>query len=109
MGRRRVADHNTDRAEQAGWAPNAGPRACNALIDAGAMLLDVREPEEWQAEHIPMAVPIPMGQVRSRGGRTANDRRIVVVCRSGGRSAVVTELLLASGFDAVNLAGGGWL
>ena len=95
-----------DTAEQAGSTPQAGARACKALVDAGALLLDVREPEEWQAEHAPLALLIPMGHVRSRQSELPRDRGIVVVCRSGGRSAAVTELLRASGFDAVNLAGG---
>ena len=93
-------------AEQSGSTPQASARTCKTLVDGGALLLDVREPEEWQAEHAPAAVLIPMGQVRSRQGELPRDRRIVVVCRSGGRSVAVTELLRASGFDAVNLAGG---
>ena len=47
-----------------------------------------------------------MGQVRTRQTELPRDRRIVVICRSGGRSAAVTESLRAAGFDAVNLAGG---
>jgi rhodanese-related sulfurtransferase/glyoxylase-like metal-dependent hydrolase (beta-lactamase superfamily II) len=95
-----------DSPEHVGSTPQASARACKTLIDGGALLLDVREPAEWQAEHAPMAVLIPMGQVRSRQSELPRDRRIVVVCRSGGRSAAVTELLRASGFDAMNLAGG---
>jgi DMSO/TMAO reductase YedYZ molybdopterin-dependent catalytic subunit len=95
-----------DTAEQAGSTPQAGARASKALVDRGALLLDVREPEEWQAEHATVAVLIPMGQVRSRQTELPRNRRIVVICRSGGRSAAVTELLRASGFDALNLAGG---
>ncbi len=93
-------------AEQAGSAPQASARAGKALVDAGALLLDVREPGEWQAEHAPDAVLVPMGQLRKRQAELPRDRRIVVICRSGGRSAAVTESLRASGFDAVNLAGG---
>ena len=66
----------------------------------------MREPDEWQAEHAPGALLMPMGQVRQRQAELPHDRRIVVVCRSGGRSAAVTESLRAWGFDAVNLAGG---
>jgi DMSO/TMAO reductase YedYZ molybdopterin-dependent catalytic subunit/protein tyrosine phosphatase (PTP) superfamily phosphohydrolase (DUF442 family) len=86
--------------------PQVGARAAKALVDAGALLLDVREPEEWQAEHAPEASLLPMGQVRQRQAELARDRPIVVVCRSGGRSAAVTESLRVWGFDAVNLAGG---
>jgi rhodanese-related sulfurtransferase/glyoxylase-like metal-dependent hydrolase (beta-lactamase superfamily II) len=90
----------------AGSTPHASARACKARVDAGALLLDVREPDEWESEHAPDAVLIPMGQVDSRQGELPRDREIVVVCRSGGRSAAITDLLRASGFDAVNLAGG---
>jgi DMSO/TMAO reductase YedYZ molybdopterin-dependent catalytic subunit/rhodanese-related sulfurtransferase/glyoxylase-like metal-dependent hydrolase (beta-lactamase superfamily II) len=86
--------------------PEVGARAAHALIEAGALMLDVREPDEWQAGHAPQASPLPMGQVFDHRGDLPQDRRIVVVCRSGGRSAVVTESLRAWGFDAVNLSGG---
>jgi rhodanese-related sulfurtransferase/glyoxylase-like metal-dependent hydrolase (beta-lactamase superfamily II) len=86
--------------------PAVGARAARQLIASGAVLLDVREPEEWRAGHAPDAVHLPMGQVHDRHGELPSDRRIVVVCRSGGRSAAVTQSLRAAGFDAVNLSGG---
>ncbi|MGD1170958.1 molybdopterin-dependent oxidoreductase [Mycobacterium seoulense] len=86
--------------------PQVGPRAAKALVDAGALLLDVREHDEWCTEHAPTAMLLPVGRVRAREHELPRDRRIVVVCRSGGRSAVVTASLRRSGFDAVNLAGG---
>jgi DMSO/TMAO reductase YedYZ molybdopterin-dependent catalytic subunit/glyoxylase-like metal-dependent hydrolase (beta-lactamase superfamily II) len=86
--------------------PQVGARAARALVDGGAMLLDVREPEEWEAEHAPAAVLVPMGQVSRQRATLPRDRRIVVVCRSGGRSGAVTASLRSWGFDAVNLAGG---
>ena len=89
-----------------GTTPAVGARGARALLEAGALLLDVREPEEWQAEHAPGALLVPMGQVRQRQSELPRDRRIVVVCRSGGRSAATTESLRTWGFDAVNLAGG---
>ena len=54
----------------------------------------------------PGRLVIPMGQVLARTSDLPRDRKIVVVCRSGGRSAAVTDSLLSCGFDAVNLAGG---
>jgi len=77
-----------------------------SLLESGAVLLDVREPDEWEAGHAPSAVFIPMGSVQLRIGELPKDRTIVVMCRSGGRSAVVTEALQGLGFAAVNLAGG---
>ncbi|MGH8983625.1 MAG: rhodanese-like domain-containing protein [Acidimicrobiia bacterium] len=78
----------------------------HALVEEGAFLLDVREPDEWEAGHAPAAVHVPMKEVQARQAELPNDRRIVAVCRSGGRSAAVAEALNAWGFDAVNLAGG---
>nr|MBA3303356.1 MBL fold metallo-hydrolase [Acidimicrobiia bacterium] len=95
-----------DQGERVGRAPQVGARAAKALVDAGALLLDVREPDEWQAEHAPDAVLVPMGRVRAQQAELPHDRRIVVVCRSGGRSAAVAESLRGRGFDSVNLAGG---
>ncbi len=86
--------------------PQVGPRAAKTLVDAGALLLDVREPDEWCTEHAPTATLMPVGRVHARQHELPRDRRIVVVCRSGGRSAAVTASLRRSGFDAVNLAGG---
>jgi len=86
--------------------PQVGARAAKALADSGALLLDVREPDECQAGHAPQALLLPMGQVRERRGELPPDRPIVVVCRSGGRSAAVTASLRAWGFNAVNLSGG---
>ncbi len=77
-----------------------------ALVDGGALLLDVREPDEWEAGHAPDAQFLPLGQVQARVDELPTDRRIVAICRSGARSATVTEALNAWGYDAVNLAGG---
>lgn len=89
-----------------GAIPEVGPRAAKTMVDGGALLLDVREPEEWCTEHAPTAMLLPVGRVLARQTELPRDRRIVVVCRSGGRSAVVTAALRRCGFDAVNLAGG---
>lgn len=84
-----------------------------AELDAGAPLqvVDVREPQEWQAGHIPGAVHIPLGQLPQRRGELDPAQPTVVVCRSGNRSAHATSLLRQAGFaDVRNLAGGivGW-
>jgi rhodanese-related sulfurtransferase len=81
------------------------PEVQAADVPAEAYLLDVREPNEWVAGHATGAVHIPMAQVPGRLAELP-DAEIVVVCKSGGRSAQVTEFLLARGHRAVNLAGG---
>lgn len=95
-----------DGDEIADDTPQIGPRAAKALVDAGALMLDVREPDEWCREHAPAAMLMPVDRVQNQEHELPRDRRIVVVCRSGGRSAAVTALLRHSGFDAVNLTGG---
>ena len=70
-------------------------------------VLDVREPDEWQAGHLAVAKHIPLAQVAAKGAELPSDKHIVVVCRSGGRSGKACELLRQKGFKQVtNLAGG---
>jgi rhodanese-related sulfurtransferase len=70
------------------------------------LLLDVREQDEWDAGHIEGAVHIPMGQLGARQNELPDDRPIVAVCRSGQRSAAVTQALTRAGYEAHNLVGG---
>lgn len=96
----------SDPRDSAGDIPQIGPRAAKTLVDRGALLLDVREPDEWCSQHAPKSMLLPTGRVSAQQDELPRDRPIVVVCRSGGRSAAVTASLRRSGFDAVNLAGG---
>jgi NADPH-dependent 2,4-dienoyl-CoA reductase/sulfur reductase-like enzyme/rhodanese-related sulfurtransferase len=74
---------------------------------AGAgFLLDVREPSETAAEHLPEALNIPVGQLRPRLGELPRDREIHVFCRSGQRAYIATRILLQNGFRAKNISGG---
>lgn len=74
--------------------------------DAGAVVLDVREPDEWNAGHVDGSTWIPMGELSARQPDIPDARPLVVVCRSGARSAKVTQALVAAGYDASNLVGG---
>lgn len=80
--------------------------ADDAAANTGALLLDVREYDEWMAGHAPQAVHIPMHDIPARLAEVPTDRRVVCVCRSGNRSRVVSGWLQARGVDAVNMAGG---
>lgn len=82
------------------------PAAAEERLQAGAVVIDVREPEEWSAGHLPDSLLVPMSQVESRIAEIGFDRSAVVVCRSGGRSRTITQLLTTRGLNAVNLAGG---
>jgi rhodanese-related sulfurtransferase len=76
------------------------------LLRAGAVLLDVREDDEWADGHAPDAVHLPMSRLNERAAELPKDRLIVCVCHIGGRSARVAEALNGAGWDAVNLVGG---
>lgn len=71
-----------------------------------AVLLDVREPDEWQRGHAAGAQHIPMGEVPARMHEINPDAELFVVCHAGGRSLRVAQYLQRNGFDPVNVDGG---
>lgn len=77
----------------------------------GGFVLDVREPDEYAAGHVPGAVNIPMNDVPARLTELPQGQRIHVICQAGGRSRAVVDLLAQGGHDAVNVTDGtaGWL
>jgi rhodanese-related sulfurtransferase/glyoxylase-like metal-dependent hydrolase (beta-lactamase superfamily II) len=82
------------------------PLAAEALIRDGAVMVDVREQDEWDAGHAPGARLIPLSQIESRLSELDEGAKTVVICRSGGRSSAITQVLNARGMDALNVAGG---
>jgi rhodanese-related sulfurtransferase len=77
-----------------------------ARVDQGALLLDVRQPEEWDAGRAPAATLIPLGELEARLDELPTDREIVCVCRTGARSAHAAAFLATQGRTAMNLWGG---
>lgn len=76
-------------------------------IRAGALLVDVREPNEVATCAIAGSRRIPMQQIPAQMGDLPHDRLILVHCHHGGRSLRVTQFLRANGFTQVsNVAGG---
>ena len=69
--------------------------------------LDVREPSEWNEFHIDWATLIPLGELAKRVNELPKDKNIIVVCRSGNRSAQGRDILLKAGFEAVSSMAGG--
>lgn len=77
------------------------------LREEGAFILDVREPQEWDAGHIPGATLIPLGQIPDRLAEIPQDQPVVVVCRSGNRSGQATQFLRQSGYGLTTSMSGG--
>ena len=75
-------------------------------LPTDAVLLDVREPDEWAAGHVEDATHVPMGEVPIRVGELPAAAPLYVVCRSGKRSGQVVLWLQEQGVDAVNVTGG---
>ncbi len=76
-----------------------------------AYLIDVREDDEWLAGHAPGAVHLPMNELPERLAEVPAEGDVVIVCRSGHRSAEVTAYLVSRGLGHVrNLHDGmlGW-
>ncbi|WP_433523779.1 MULTISPECIES: rhodanese-like domain-containing protein [Nocardia] len=71
-----------------------------------AILLDVREDDEWQLGHAPGAIHIPMADVPARVDELDYDAQLYVICRQGGRSIEVVKYLAHIGYDAVDVSGG---
>lgn len=76
----------------------------------GAFVIDVREPAEYLAGHVPGAHLIPLAQVLSRRNELPKGERVYVICASGNRSKSATDWLRGFGIEAVSVAGGtsGW-
>ena len=75
--------------------------------EEGAFILDVRTQEEWDAGHIPGATLIPLDELPNRLGEVPENIEVVVVCRSGNRSASARDILLNAEFSSVTSMDGG--
>jgi rhodanese-related sulfurtransferase len=82
-----------------------------ARLEAGAVLVDVRQPDEYEAGHVPTARLVPLADVPDHLDSFATDGDVLVICRSGSRSLAACEFLAEKGVSAANVAGGtlAWL
>ena len=71
-----------------------------------AVLLDVREDDEWNQGHAAVAQHIPMGQVPGRLNEIDRSATLYVICTAGGRSAKGAEFVARDGFEPINVEGG---
>lgn len=90
-------------------APQASePRAvlgteARALLTTGALLIDVRTPEEFSELHLDGARNIPLNQLGGALASLPKDKPVIVYCAVGSRSAAAASLLAKSGYDVRNL------
>ena len=77
------------------------------MIKSGAKVIDVRSPEEFEDEHYPDAINIPVNLIQVRAGELGDKNApLVLYCASGSRSAYAARMLSMAGFKKVVNAGG---
>ncbi len=77
------------------------------IANGGALLVDVREPQEWRAGRAAGARHIPLGELAQRAGELPKEQPIYLICASGNRSKAAAELLHRAGFARpINVGGG---
>ena len=77
------------------------------MLAKGADIVDVREPHEYTAGHVPTAAHIPVNTVYARRAELPKDKDVIFVCAVGQRSALASEMAAAAGLTRIfNLDGG---
>ncbi len=87
--------------------PEISVQEAQKRIENGALLLDVREQEEYDEERIPGSQLLPLSELMARfEDEVPEGIEIIAQCRSGKRSAQATDFLRAQGYDVTNMEGG---
>ena len=87
--------------------PSIGKAEAHAMVQAGAKLVDVRSPEEFNERHIDGAVNIPVDELPKRASELGNkDQPLVLYCRTGRRAERGAKSLREAGFTKVENLGG---
>jgi phage shock protein E len=79
-----------------------------SLMQNGAIILDVRTPQEFNGGHIKGSVNIPLQVLQSSLGKIPRNKIVITCCASGMRSASAKSLLKSAGYHEVH-NGGGWM
>ncbi len=90
-----------------GYSNVISPQAAKKELATGAILLDVRERNEYTQSHIAGSLWIPLGELTSWLDELPNDSLIIVVCQTGVRAARGREILMAAGYKKVTSLSGG--
>jgi len=86
------------------------PKEASAMYsEKKAVIVDVREDSEWNEQHIPGAIHIPLGQLNERLSelKQYKDSPVITQCKTGGRSAQALDILKSAGFSKVYSMDGG--
>lgn len=75
-------------------------------IAAGDLVVDVRESFEFEDGHVPQAKHIPLNSIPEHLGELPKDKKIWIICASGGRSLTAANFLEQQGLSCVSVAGG---
>jgi len=78
-----------------------------ALLESGALVLDVRSPEEFAARHVEGAINLPLEQIRRRIANIEPDRsrHLLIYCHTGSRSSIARRILRGLGYTEVHNLG----
>jgi len=86
---------------------DVAPQEAKQLIDAGALVVDVREDFEWAHGHLPGSRHLPAGRLAAELDSLPRDRELILICASGSRSSHLCAALERHGFaNLYNLSGG---
>lgn len=90
--------------------PEVGLDELAEALARGAVLIDVRMPEEYEDMHVPGAIHMPLSELSARSNEIPRNERVYVICASGGRSLAAVGALNRGGWDTVSVAEGtkGW-
>lgn len=89
-----------------GTKTSVSPQEAKELLKGTAVLIDVREANEWRAGHVAGAIHIPLGKLSTSAKRIPKQRQVLVICQSGMRSRSAAKQLREMGFDVLNVSGG---
>lgn len=106
-----MARHDREMAESPAAGLEVDLEAFATAHAAGAPVLDVRNPDEYEGAHVPGAVLIPLGELDQRLSEVPEGDPLYVICAMGGRSLAATKALVDAGYRAVSVSGGtnGWI
>jgi len=102
------ADDSPEELAALDLGPNIDVQTAASVMDRDdVFMLDVREPSEYEAGHIPGVTLIPVGQVADRLSEIPTDKEVIISCHSGARSARIFDYLVQQGYTNVhNMEGG---